>query len=364
MNLDYDDRHRELREAVRAWREEHAEEFDEHDRRSSFPRERYREGMQRGFGNVITPTDHGGTGEGAMAYAMVAEEIGLFQIAFQTQRALSEVGTPEQRERYLPRLADGSWVPAIAISEPETGSSLRSMDTAAERSGDGWTLEGRKSHVNLAAEADLHTVYAMTDEGLTVFLVEDDNPGLVVEEQRDPIGTRYLPIYDLRLEDCAVGEDAVLGEPGGGYDVFFATFNFSRIGNASEMLGHGKRALEAAIDWASERRVGDRTVTEFQGIRWMIAELATGLRGAELLRNEAARRLDRGEDAVLATSMAKLACANAALPATTEAMQITGAHGLYRDQPFERHFRDVKTLEVAGGSREIMKNVIADRLLE
>ena len=363
MDFNLSPERRQLRSDVREWSKQHRDEIAEHDRESTFPDEIYCDGMERGFGTAILPEEYGGLGGDAMEYALVSEETGIFQISFQMQRALLAVGTDEQRDRYLPGFADGDSVGAISISEPSTGSSLRTMGTVAVRDGEEFVLDGVKSHVNLAAEADVHKVYAMADEGLTAFVVEGDNPGLRVTEKRDPIGTRYLPIYDLELDDCRVNASQVLGELGDGYKVFFETFNFSRIGNASEMLGHGKRALRDATKWASDREVGDDVVTDFQGIRWKVAELHTQLRAAERLRDEAAWRLDQGEDGTLATSIAKLACANAALPATTEAMQITGAHGLYRDQPYEAHFRNVKTLEVAGGSREIMKNVIADSIL-
>jgi hypothetical protein len=363
MNFELTPERTALRERVTAWREDNEATIDAHARRSAFPRGVYEDGMERGFGSVIVPEAYGGGGGGAMEYAIVAEQVGLFQISFQVQRALLVTGSDAQKERYLPQFVDGDAVGAIHISEPETGSSLKSMDTVAVRDGDEFVLDGTKSHVNLAAEATVHKVYAMTDEGLTAFLVDDDNPGLTVTEKRDPIGTRYLPIYDAELDECRVDASQVLGEVGGGYETFFGTFNFSRIGNASEMLGHGKRALRKATQWASERQVGDDTVTDFQGIRWKIADLYTDLEAATHLRDRAACALDAGEDAVLETSMAKLAAANAALPATTEAIQITGAHGLYRDQPYESHFRDVKTLEVAGGSREIMRNVVADQVI-
>jgi alkylation response protein AidB-like acyl-CoA dehydrogenase len=364
MNFEHTAERQALREDVRAWCDDHRERIAECDRESEFPRELYREGMERGFGNVIIPEEYGGGGGGATEYALVAEETGIFQICFQVQRSLLAAGNDEQQERYLPGFASGDLVGAISISEPETGSSLKSMDTVAVKEGDQYVLSGTKSHVNLAAEADLHKVYTMTEEGLTAFLVEDDNPGLTVSPKLDPIGTRYLPLYDVELDECVVDADQILMAPGDGYDVFFKTFNFSRIGNASEMLGHGKRALEGAVEWAKEREVGDDHVTDFQGMRWKIAELATQLRAAERIRDEAAWRIDNGDSGALETSMAKLACANAALPATTESIQITGATGLYRDQPYEAHFRNVKTLEVAGGSREIMKNVIADNLIE
>lgn len=364
MNFEYTPEQRTLRTEVRSWHRENEAEFREFIQQGEFPRELYEEGMEMGFGNVIVPEAYGGPGGGAMEYAIVAQEVGLFQISFQMQRAFLEAGSEEQKDKYLPRFVEGDYVGAISISEPNTGSSLKSMNTFAERIGENYVLNGSKRHVNLGAQADLHKVYAMTDEGLTAFLVDDDNSGLTVTEEGDPIGTRYLPIYDIEFDDCEVSASQVLLEPGDGYEVFFKTFNFSRIGNASELLGHGWRALEQAIEWANQREVGNDLVTDFQGIRWKTAELYTQLRAAERLRDEAAWRIDTGKDSTLQTSMAKLATANAALPATTESMQITGAHGLYYDQPFVQHFLDAKTLEIAGGSREIIKNVIADRILE
>ncbi|ESS07452.1 MAG: acyl-CoA dehydrogenase [uncultured archaeon A07HB70] len=364
MDFDRTADRRALDDRVTAWREEHEATIRDHAERSAFPRDLYEEGMERGFGTAILPPEYGGPGGGAVEYGIVAEQTGIFQICFQTQRAILTAGTAAQRERYLPAFADGSAVGAISISEPETGSSLKSMDTTVERDGDGWVVDGFKSHVNLAAEATVHLVFAAADEGLTVLLVDDDAPGIEVSEKRDPIGTRYLPIYDVAFDEVPVDDDAVLLGPGDGYEVFFETFNFSRIGNASEMLGRGKRSLRRAVRWARDRTVGDQTVTEFQGIRWKIADLYTDLRAATRLRDEAAHALDDGDDdASLKTSMAKLKAADAGLAATTEATQITGAHGLYRDQPYEANFRDVKTLEVAGGSREIMRNVIADAVV-
>ncbi len=364
MDFDFTPAQQELDERVTAWREDHESTIREFSERSEFPRDLYETGMERGFGSVILPEAYGGPGGGPVEYGIVAQQTGIFQICFQTQRAILATGTEEQKGRYLPGFRDGSAVGAISISEPDTGSSLKSMETTAERRGDEWVIDGVKSHVNLAREATVHLVFAMAEEGLSVFLIDDDTPGIEVSEKHDPIGTRYLPIYDIAFDDVVVSDEQILLGPGDGYEVFFETFNFSRIGNASEMIGHGKRSLRRAVRWAREREVGDDVVTDFQGIRWKVADLHTDLRAAELLRDEAAVALDAGDDdAPRKTSMAKLAAADAALAATTEAMQITGAHGLYRDQPYEANFRDVKTLEVAGGSREIMRNVIADSVI-
>jgi butyryl-CoA dehydrogenase len=365
MDFTLTDTEQEYRRRAREYREEHEGRIRECKRESEFPMELFEQGTEHGFPGLLVPEEYGGEGMGATEYALVAEDIGFYQTTYQLARALMVAGTEQQKDQYLPEIAAGNVVGSDDISEPEAGSSLKDIETTAERDGDQWVINGLKTHVNCAAEADVHHVYTHTDEGLTVFLVEKDNPGMRTGEKEEPIGLREMPIHDVVYDDCVVPDDQMLGENGGGYEVFFKTFNFSRIGNASEILGHGKRTLEEAIEWAAEREVGDQgVVTEFQGNRWKIAELKTRLRCVEHLRNEAAWRLDQGESAVKYTCMAKLRAGEVALAAIEEAIQLTGAHGLYRDQGFDMAFADAKTLDVAGGSREIMRNVIADEVLE
>ncbi|MFB6178229.1 MAG: acyl-CoA dehydrogenase family protein [Halorientalis sp.] len=365
MDFTLTDTQQEYRNRAREFRAEHEERIMECKRRSEYPHDLFEKGIEYGFPGLLVPEEYGGAGLGAVEYALVAEEIGLYQTTYQLARALMVAGTDDQKERYLPELAAGNLVGSDDISEPDAGSSLTDIQTTAERDGDEWVINGQKTHVNSAEAADVHHVYTHTDEGLTVFLVEKDNPGMRIGEKHDPIGLREMPINDVHYEDCVVPDDQMLGENGGGYEVFFKTFNFSRIGNASEILGHGKRTLETAIEWASEREVGDQgVVTDFQGNRWKIAELKTRLRGVEHIRNEAAWQLDQGNSAVKLTSMAKLRAGEVALAAIEEAIQLTGAHGLYREQGFDMAFADAKTLDVAGGSREIMRNVIADQILD
>lgn len=354
----------EYADRARTFHDRHRDRLIACKRKSEFPTDLFAAGVEEGFPGVFIPEEYEGEGHGAIEYALISEYIGFYQTTYQLARALLEAGTESQKDRYLPSIANGDVVGSDDISEPEAGSSLKDIETVAERDGDDWIINGHKVHVNCAGEADVHHVYATTEEGLTVFLVEKDNPGMSVGEKEDPIGLRDMPIRDVYYDDCVVSDADVLGDVGGGYGVFFPTFNFSRIGNASDILGQGKRALDRAIDWASEREVGDQgMVTDFQGNRWKIAELKTQLRGAEHLRNEAARRIDAHEDAVMLTCMAKLRAGEVALPAIEEAIQLTGAHGLYREQQFLQAFADAKTLDVAGGSREIMRNVIADQLL-
>lgn len=365
MDFELTETQQEYQQCARRFRKEHSKRIAECKDKSEFPHDLFKKGVKHGFPSVFIPEEYGGGGHGAVEYALIAEHIGFYQTTYQLARALLVMGTDRQKERYLPKIAEGKLIGSDDISEENAGSSLKDIETTAERNGDSYVINGRKVHVNCAGEADVHHVYAFTDEGLTVFLVEKDNPGMRPQEKEQPIGLREMPIRDVVYDDCVIPKEQVLGEPGGGYEVFFKTFNFSRIGNASEIIGHGKHALEQAVEWASSREVGDKgTVTDFQGNRWKIAELETRLRAVEHLRNEAAWKFDQGESAVMHTSMAKLMGGEVALSAIEEAIQLTGAHGLYREQHFDQQFADAKTLDVAGGSREIMRNVIADQILD
>jgi len=363
MEFSYTDAQESLKSGAREFYEDNEKQLATYHDEQRFPMQLFRNHPEYGP-TIIIPEKYGGDGMGAIEYSIVSEELGFYQTTFQVARSIISTGSESQKKRYLPDLAACEYPGAITISEPNTGSSLKQMETTGEEDGDSFVLNGSKTHSNLGAEAGLHTVYASTEEGLTVFLVEDDNPGLVIDEKLDPIGMRTMPIYSLELDDCRVPKDQVLGDVGGGYEVFFNTFNFSRIGNASSLIGMGRRALDAALEYASQREVGNKgMVTDFQGNRWTIADLHTKLEAATRLRDEAAWRINEGKSAVLQTSRAKLMAADAALPATLNAIQMTGAHGLYNDQPFMRYFSDAKTLEVAGGSREVMRNVISDEVL-
>jgi len=365
MDFELSDSAAAFRERAAAFRSDHRDRLRECKVKSEFPHDLFDAGVEHGFPGVFIPTQYGGEGHGAMEYAQIAEFIGFYQTTHQLARALMVAGTEAQKDEHLPKIAAGELIGSDDISEPEAGSSLKDIETRAVKDGDDWVINGQKVHVNCAGEADVHHVYTQTDEGLTVFLVDRANPGLSVGEPDEPIGLREMPIRDVYYDNCVVPESAVLGSVGGGYEVFFPTFNFSRVGNASDILGTGRRALDRAVSWASTRQVGDQgTVTGFQGNRWKIAELRTKLHATAHLRNEAAWRLDEGKPAVKHTCMAKLRAGEVALPAIEEAIQLTGAHGLYHEQEFLMDFADAKTLDVAGGSREIMRNVIADQFLE
>jgi len=352
---------------MEAFAEQHRDELTSCTREGRFPRDIYLEMGKRGWVGPLTPTEDGGAGGGVAEYCVIEEEVATHalvspQISIQGQRWLLDWGTPEQRARYLTGIARGELIFSESISEPGVGSSMKLMQTRAAPDGDGWIINGRKTHVNLGHQSDVTLVYAVTEGGLTAFLVDTDLPG-VTTAQTDPIGLRLIPTADVELVDVQVPAGAVLGEVGRGMDTFFSTFNISRLGNASELIGFGRRALTEALRYADQRQVGEHVVTSFQGIQWTIADCYGELYGASLARDRAAMLAERGEEHALETTLAKKLAIDASEHAVNEAFALVGGYGLYTETDFGQLLHDMKVLRVAGGSLEVLRNYVARRVL-
>jgi alkylation response protein AidB-like acyl-CoA dehydrogenase len=347
--------------------EECREELRRCTKLGEFPAGIFREMGRRGWVGPFAPTAVGGLGGGIAEYCVIEEEVARRnlvspQISIQGQRWLLDWGTPEQREKYLGPMARGEMIFSESISEPGVGSSLKLMQATARRDGDDWVLNGRKTHVNLGHQCHVTLVFAVAEEGLSAFLVDMDLPG-VTSKQTDPIGLRLIPTADMFFDDVRVPAGAVLGEPGGGLDTFLSTFNVSRLGNASELIGFGRRALSDGVRYAEHRQVGSNVVTDFQGIQWTVADRYADLYAASLARNQAAMVLDQGREPAFATSLAKKLAIDAAERAVSEAFAMIGGHGLYHDTDFGQLMHDVKVLRIAGGSVEVLRNYVARRVL-
>jgi alkylation response protein AidB-like acyl-CoA dehydrogenase len=350
-----------------AFGQEHRRELDIANHANKFPRELYRELGRRGYFGPLVPTEYGGLGGGVGEYTVISEEVGRHglvsgQIAAQGQRWLLDWGTGEQRERWLRGIATGEIVFSECISEKNAGSSFKAMKSTAVPDGTDWLLNGSKTHINLGADCDVTLFYAMAPEGLTSFLVDMTLPGIRAHVTR-AVGLRLIRTADVEFDDVRVPDDARLGPVGGGLQTFLSTFNISRLGNASEMIGLGRRAVETALQYASTREVGDNVVTDFQGIRWTVADTWTSLQAASLARDDAALAHERGEDIALRTTTAKRLAIAAADQSIDAAFSLVGGHGLYVDTPYTDIANDIKVLKVAGGSTEIMRNFIAQRVL-
>lgn len=354
--------------AVGDFADEHRDELRSHNRDGVFPRAIFVEMGRRGWVGPFSPVSLGGLGGGVAEYCVIEEEAarhGLVspQISIQGQRWLIDWGTPEQQEQYLGPIARGETIFSESISETGVGSSLKLMQATAQRDGDDWILDGRKTHVNLGHQSDVTLFYAMAPEGLTAFFVDMNLAG-VRSVQTEPIGLRLIPTADMFFDSVRVPATSVLGEPGRGMDTFLSTFNVSRLGNASELIGFARRALSDAIRYAEHRQVADSTVTSFQGIQWTIADCYALVYAAALARNRAAALADVAQgDYALATSLAKKLAIDAAERATNEAFALVGGHGLYTDTDFGQLLHDTKVMRIAGGSLEVLRNYIARRVL-
>mgnify|MGYP001600013109 CR=1 FL=1 len=344
-------------------------QIEPYEETSTFPAEIFRAMGREGFIGVSLPGEYGGLDLGTLGFCILSEEVAKASAGlthnghYQTQRMLLRRGTDEQKAKYLSKLVSGEYVAAMAISEPGVGSSFEKMQTSAKKVDGGYVLKGFKTNINDAAEADVVTTFAVADEGLTIFLVDKGNPGFQVLRKLDPMGMRSSPLYEFALRDCHIPREQVLGKPGRALAVFFEAFNFSRLGNASALLGIARFAFEQALAFAAKREVGHRKVSEFQGIRWMLAEMKTRTEAAALLRDRAAVMEDQGQDAALECSMAKLLCGEVAMGVVPQAIEIMGSYGTLRTSPLPRLLLDAKTLCIAGGTLEVMKNNIAGQLL-
>jgi alkylation response protein AidB-like acyl-CoA dehydrogenase len=354
--------------ALAEFGEKHRAELDAANRDGHFPRDLYAELGRMGFLGPLVPTADGGLGGGVAEYVVISEEVGRHglvsaQIAAQGQQWLLDWGTAEQKDRWLRGIATGELVFSESISEKYAGSSFKTMKSTAVRDGGDWLLTGNKTHVNLGADCDVTLFYAIAEEGLTSFLVDMTLPG-VSTQVTDPIGLRLIRTADVDFDRVRVPDSARLGPAGEGLQTFLSTFNISRLGNASELIGLGRRALELGLRYATERQVGDNMVTDFQGIQWMVADAWTALQAASFARDDAALAHQRGEEIALRTTVAKRLAITAAEQASDASYSLVGGHGLYFDEPYTDIVNDIKVLKVAGGSSEIMRNFIARRVLK
>ena len=244
--------------------QEHRAELTKANKAGRFPADLYAEMGQLGYLGPLVPKASGGIGGGVAEYVVISEEVGRHglisgQIAAQGQQWLLDWGTDEQKDRWLRGIATGELVFSESISEKNAGSSFKAMKSTARRDGTDWILTGKKTHVNLGADSDVTLFYAVAGEGLTSFLVDMRLPGITTTPT-DPIGLRLIPTANVTFEEVRVPDGALLGDPGQGLQTFLSTFNISRLGNASELIGLGRRALELGLRYATERQVGDNVV--------------------------------------------------------------------------------------------------------
>jgi len=282
--------------------------------------------------------------------------------------AIERWGTMEQKRLYLPRLASVS-LGSYALSEAQSGSDAFALTTKATSDGTGYRLSGRKLWITNAAEAEIFLVFATLDpsaghRGITCFLIEHNARGFHVGNKEDKLGIRASSTCELILDDVRVEHEQVLGEVGKGYKVAIETLNEGRIGIAAQMVGLARGALEHAICYAKERKQFGRPISEFQGIRFELAEMATRIEAGRLLVYNAARLRDAGLPFVMQAAMAKYFCAIIAEEAASGAIEVFGGAGFIKDCPVEKLYRDAKIGRIYEGTSNMQRLTIAKALLD
>jgi alkylation response protein AidB-like acyl-CoA dehydrogenase len=282
---------------------------------------------------------------------------------------INTFGTEDQKKSFLTELASGKKLGCFMLSEPEAGSDAASMKTTAVLSGDHYLLNGTKSWITNGAEADFAIVFASTDKslkhkGVSAFIVNMRTPGVNIGKLEDKLGIRATSTAQIFFEDCKVPLDNILGSGGDGFKIALHTLDGGRIGIAAQAVGIAQAALEESVRYAKERKAFGKAISDFQGLQFMIADMATRIEASRLLVWQAAVMKDKGMKYGKQSAMAKLFAAETAMWVTTKAIQIHGGYGYTTDYPVERYFRDAKITEIYEGTSEIQRIVIARETLK
>jgi len=334
-----------------------------------------------GFMGLAIPEEYGGIGTDSVSYVIAIEEIskacastGVILAVHNSlgSHGLVAFGAEEQKRKFLTPLASGQWIGTFGLTEPETGSDAASIKTRAVLDGDEYVINGTKQFITSAPFAHLFVIFAVTDpskghRGLSAFLVEKDTPGFSLGREENKMGIRAASTCGLVFEDCRVPVVNRLGEEGEGFKVAMASLDAGRIGIAAQAVGIAQGAYEAALAYAKERHQFGQPIAEFQGIQWMLADMATRIEAARLLTYQAALAKDRakktGKRYSKEAAMAKLFASETAVWVTQKAVQIHGGYGYIKEYAVERYYRDAKITEIYEGTSEIQRIVIAHQIL-
>jgi len=377
--LDLSDDQRMIRDLARKIAREriapHAAHYDETE---TYPEESMRAILESGLFGIWVPEEYGGSAMGCLALSLVTEEIAAACAATATQYLdqplgglpILLAGTAEQKKKYLPRLATGELLSAYSLSEPGAGSDAAGLRTTAVRRGGHYVLNGSKQWCTNGDHADVVTVFATVDasrraKGVTAFLVEKGTPGFSVGKKEKKLGIRASPTVALHFADCAVPVEQRLGAEGEGFKIAMRTLDITRPATGSMAVGIAQAALDAAVGYARERQQFGQPIGAFQGIQFMLADMAMAVHGARLMVHHAARQVDAGiADNTLEASMAKCFAADAAMKVTIDAVQVFGGYGYTREYPVERYMRDAKIMQIYEGTNQIQRLIVAKALLE
>ena len=342
-----------------------------------FPEETVEKMAEYGLLGVPFPTEYGGAGGDHISYAITVEELsrkcastGVICSAHTSLCCwpIFNWGTEEQRQKYLPDLLSGKKLGAFGLTEPNAGTDASGQQTRAVDGGDCWILDGAKVFITNGGYADVFVVMAMTDKskgnhGISSFIVEKGDPGFSIGKTEDKMGICASSTTELIFQGCKIPKDRLLGEIGDGFKVAMSTLDGGRIGIASQALGIAQGALDVTIEYMKARKQFGKSLSKFQALQFVVADLETQIQAARLLVYRAADMKDKHLPYGPAAAMAKLFAAETAMHVTTKCVQLHGGYGYTKDYPVERMMRDAKITEIYEGTSEVQRMVIAASVL-
>ncbi|MFC9230132.1 acyl-CoA dehydrogenase family protein [Streptomyces decoyicus] len=339
-----------------------------------FPRETFTLLSESGLLSLPYDEEFGGGGQPYEVYLQVLEELAAARLTIGLGvsvhtlacHALAGYGTKEQRAEHLPDMLGGGLIGAYCLSEPSSGSDAASLTTRATREGDTWKLEGTKAWTTHGGVADFYTVLARTGgsgaHGITAFLVPGDADGLSAAAPERKMGMKGSPTAQLHFDAVRIPDSRRLGDEGQGFAIALSALDSGRLGIAACAIGVAQAALDEALAYTSERQQFGRPIVDFQGLRFMLADMATQIEAGRALYLTAARLRDAGVPFSKEAAMAKLFCTDTAMRVTTDAVQLLGGYGYTLDFPAERYMREAKVLQIVEGTNQIQRMVIARHL--
>ncbi|EMI14252.1 acyl- dehydrogenase [Bacillus stratosphericus LAMA 585] len=379
MQFQLSDEHEMIQKMVRDFAKNEVEPTAaERDETESYDPAIFRQMAELGLTGIPWPEENGGIGSDYLAYVIAVEE--LSRVCASTGVTLSAhtslaswpiytFGTDEQKETYLKPLAEGQKIGAYALTESGSGSDAGGMKTTAVKAGNEYVLNGAKIFITNGGIADYYIVFAVTDQdassrNTTAFIVEKETHGFSIGKKESKLGIRSSPTTEIIFEDCRIPERNRLGQEGEGFKIAMMTLDGGRNGIAAQAVGIAQGALDAAVNYAKERKQFGKPIIQQQGIAFKLADMATAIEASRLLTYQAAWLETKGLPYGKESAMSKLFAGDTAMKVTTEAVQIFGGYGYTKDYPVERYMRDAKITQIYEGTQEIQRLVISRKLLD
>ncbi len=350
----------------------------ERDKTKEFPQDNFDQMAELGLMGMMVPPEYGGSGSDTVSYVLALSEIAYSCASTAVVmsvhnsivcESILKYGNKEQKEKFLKQLAQGKYIGAFALTEPQAGSDPTLQNMTAVKDGDHYILNGTKRFITTGANCGLVIVTAKTDKtqkhkGISAFLVEKGTPGFIVGRKEDKLGLLASDTTDLIFEDCKIPASNLLGKEGQGFKIAMTGLDGGRIGIAAQSVGVANAALDASVQYTKEREQFGKRIADFQGIQWILADMKVDIEAATQLMFSVAAAKDRGEKYTIQASIAKLFSSEMVNRVTAKAIQLFGGYGFTKEYPVERFYRDARVFTIYEGTSEVQRIVISRDILK